>query len=472
MVPPIQQFLNDINSSYKENDELSFSENLMSAYSPFHIKIDDQRKNVQIDTFLNALNTQPKLKYLKEECGICFEPFLSKDRIMILSCTHGFHENCFQPLMKQECPYDQTPRENLKVSFIGFTFLLRDKSEGLERLLNRYRATIDSKLEKMATELASDFRLGNNKYRYLFEKNIINNVMILMKNIIIGCLKSYCSLPTNYNRANIQNLVNSMLAATKALPGQENPDIDFLIDIDLRTVLDSYNFGCCSLKRHAGEWFQFTPLEDFMGALEAQSNPCYRFFDMVCRDILTLPSVEEFAERLDERFLARRYKEILTLPSENEKIKYLSKINLHSVGRLHRLTRGGRAPTAKLIATQSNRRYCRRSLRKCGDFLITLLGACFIGLGILYLFYIFRNTNSTSLTHKYYPYPNSSISLSPEDSKEVFMFRFCYPEEDYRQCESRNLDFLNNKCLPERSIQKCILSIVKTILPNTCAQYF
>jgi len=64
-------------------------------------------------------------QHLQDECAICLEKFLSADRVIVLSCTHGLHELCFRPWEQQTCPWDHTVAEgpdHIEVFNLTFSF--------------------------------------------------------------------------------------------------------------------------------------------------------------------------------------------------------------------------------------------------------------------------------------------------------------------------------------------------------------
>jgi hypothetical protein len=72
---------------------------LMIVYKYYLLEVDD------LDP-LKKLNTTKYRSYSKiEKCDICLDEYVDDDNIIILKCSHKFHEKCFLLHNKNFCPY-------------------------------------------------------------------------------------------------------------------------------------------------------------------------------------------------------------------------------------------------------------------------------------------------------------------------------------------------------------------------------
>lgn len=367
MISPLQ-YIKELNASISQSDEKSHAENKDAILKKFHMIVDVINEE-WTGTYQEALKKQPLPKHLNQECGICLDSFKLEDRVVILSCTHGFHEKCMQPMIKEACPYDKTPRITYQVNWLGYSVLCSSNSSIVGKSIANHKEKINSTMEMLATEISKSGR-----FTELLNDAFVNSVLLFIKTVIQNSLDVH-----NGNQQSIHNLddlVEVDLIRLSAIIDQIRiTDIDFLIDYDLINLKSSSSI--IQVFNLANE-YNHRYLEDRINISSDGFKLVWGYLSTLLGNFKDNPRIREFAERIDLRFLARHFKEIRLQSTSIKKRQYLSSVNDQALLRLHNLTNKGQGPTAQLIQSEiKKRKYCKILNKIAKKKIVTLISYIF-----------------------------------------------------------------------------------------------
>lgn len=340
--------LTSINISQEEETKSSVDHS-SAFFNSLLIKFEGQ--DSWMGSYKEAQAYQPHFKYLEEQCGICLEKFTPNEQVIVLPCTHGLHERCFKPWVKEECPYDKTPAKGItKVSGLGQVVLFPPKTRALGMWLSKYQDKANNELEKEFQKIANfeEFQKKmenpNSNFRIKFR---------VLEVIIQDILNAYDgALPRRDIPEHSQIIINMMIANKEFTFGtpeiqeknlQKHMNLDIFKSVDL--VRSSPEKVLPNLLVLCDLFSQVAEISVDRDGIER----AFLYVQRILQDFLDLPEFKQLADKLEQRFLSHHFKEIRKLPTQVEKDSYISKIDKKALERLHRLTYGSRGPTGSLI---------------------------------------------------------------------------------------------------------------------------
>lgn len=251
---------------------------------------------------------QRQFKHLDDSCSFCLDQFRMDSKVVVLPCTHGFHEACFAQYDRQQCTFDKTPRDVYKVNYLGISLFFPKKSkELLQFMLNlpELKAMIDKFLH--SSEYSA---LCASKEEQLKEKQLAPPLLELIQAFIY-------MYEGNFPEEKVDAFVAKWIKDFK-----EHPQLEEIIQILFKPS------DPLSLK----EKIPFDPL----GIVRV-----FQLGTKIKEAALQEPKIQKIVEELNNKFFTEHFKKIRALATEEERFAYISRLDKVSLARLDQLTTGG-----------------------------------------------------------------------------------------------------------------------------------
>lgn len=415
-----------------------------------HLIFDDLGKDLWVGTFQNAQKIEPKLKYLANECCVCWDTFNPKDKVVVFPCTHGLHENCFRSLVSRVCPYDNTRVDFFKISCLSYSILFTLETNHFGKELYENKEKINEKISNVISML-----ITNEKYQPYFSGLIPSNTLRLLNVLIQDAINRYSILttPKLYRVQYIQDLLNNLVEVTTTSSNRKAADIDFLIDTNIFELFGRKKLNLRECIKLATYLMDISAKK--LHGIKLISVIGY-IVDEVIFDMMNLPIMSKFIERVEQRFLSLRFKEIRVQPTLAKKVEYVSRMRTSDLKRLNRLTKNGKGEISKLIENQV---YKRNNFRILKMTIIALLALIMLSLLVKKFInfepqpFLEQEPNYVLFT----PCELQSIRLC----EERFVHYNCYPDEQLSKCAGRIGKLMFEICGPKDSYLDCEAKTLK-----------
>lgn len=298
-----------------------------------------------------------QFRHLKDECPICLTEYLPEARVLVLPCTHGYHEACFNGWQRQVCIYNDQ-LEAVRVNLLGRSLLVplnvqltfQQLVEQLEIHFKNFLRTLTNQSKENLGKIWDDPE-GRAKFEAVADSLVA---------VLQGALDAYEGRISIHNtREEVQRIFGRFLSCTRELklPHElEQKDLEGAIN-----VLKGFNFvvGCLLLGVLNGIHARRQMLDEDLVAVTRVNLYIGEIFMSLDQGPNLDTLIEDYTKEWDRRFLLKHLGAIRRLDSDVAKYGYLLKLDWtpgnallgfkDSLGHLQKLTKDLRGPASQWI---------------------------------------------------------------------------------------------------------------------------
>lgn len=282
---------------------------------------------------------------LNERCDICWTEYAPDDRVLILSCSHGYHETCFNQMQRKICPYDQTSQDGIsKIELLGMTFLFPGKAQVFARKLSEIEPSINQHLQiRFQTQYDKNPELLQMSMEDEDETKILKKASRVLEKLVQGFLDIYGKDLEEEQiqrcQADFENFLEEHKEAIEII-FQSLPKSALLDLLEIRKKIEDLSTS--------NSFLIFIQLLIFeVGVDPINLDKAFSYWER----ILKSAQIRALFGDLDMELYLHHFKKIRSLPTDVEKYGYLRSLSASTLTLLKNYTQG-KGPTS--LAIQKN----------------------------------------------------------------------------------------------------------------------